>query len=368
VKSRNITHRSRRGPIAGAVALGVAVALVATGCWAVLLLPGSSGPSPLPSASRLAPATIPGIAPTSSPSPSPELTAPPESASPAPSLPPASSYPLVNSCNPASVPGAIAVSAPASGKDSSFVLHVPILMYHRIVPIAKAGNSLPGLVVPPETFTAQLDALKGAGWHTITMATLANDLQARVKPPAKTFVITIDDGWDDGYTYALPILQSHSFVATYFVIAGRIDQSDFLSSAQLQALVAAGDEIGDHTMDHVSLSRQGATSLTYEIDAAAARIAQVTGVWPESLAYPSGGVDNQAAAAVAACQELRIAVIEEQMVSVQPAPSQTPRTVAVEVANETWANRFVVPRIRVTPSTTPAALLAVVSRCANVSG
>jgi len=40
-----------------------------------------------------------------------------------------------------------------------------------------------------------------------------------VRPPDKTFVITIDDGWDDGYTYALPILQSHGFVATYFVIA-----------------------------------------------------------------------------------------------------------------------------------------------------
>ena len=71
-----------------------------------------------------------------------------------------------------------------------------------------------------------------------------------MKPPAKTFVITIDDGWDDGYTYALPILQSHGFVATYFVIAGRIDRPGFLTSAHLQALVAAGDEIGDHTMDH----------------------------------------------------------------------------------------------------------------------
>ena len=126
------------------------------------------------------------------------------------------------------MPDAIPVTAPASGKDSSFALHVPILMYHRIVPFAQDGGSLPGLVVPPVTFAAQLDALEKAGWHTITMATLANDLQAHIKPPAKTFVITIDDGWADGYTYALPILQSHGFVATYFVIAGRIDKPDFL--------------------------------------------------------------------------------------------------------------------------------------------
>jgi peptidoglycan/xylan/chitin deacetylase (PgdA/CDA1 family) len=252
---------------------------------------------------------------------------------------------------------------PASGPAGSFVLRVPILMYHRIVPIDLAGDSLPGLVVPPETFAAQLAALQGAGWRTITMATLANDLAAHVTPPAKTFVITIDDGWYDGYTYALPILAGHGFVATYFVIASRIDQGSFLSSAQLRALVAAGDEIGDHTMDHVNLTAQGTAKLKYEIDAAAARIAQVTGVWPESLAYPSGHEDSLVAAAVAACQDLRIAVIEGHLVMVQPvAPkpgaSPAPPLTTTLQAYESPANQFVIPRIRVSPGTTPAGLLA----------
>jgi peptidoglycan/xylan/chitin deacetylase (PgdA/CDA1 family) len=241
-------------------------------------------------------------------------------------------------------------------------------MYHRIVPVAEAGNSLPGLVVPPETFAAQLDVLKSGGWHTITMATLANDLQASVRPAPRTFVITIDDGWDDGYTYALPILAQHAFVATYFVIAGRIDQSGFLTSAHLQALVAAGDEIGDHTMSHFNLTGRSAATRQYQVDAAAARIAQVTGRWPESLAYPGGHENPQAVAAVAACQELRIAVIEEAVVTVKPGATQkpgaspTPRPTAMPAAYETWANRFIVPRIRVGPSTIPASLLAELDR------
>src|ERR1035437_7217602 len=118
--------------------------------------------------------------------------------------PTAASFPVVNSCNPKSVPTAIPVKADTVGV-SSLALHVPILMYHRIVPPADARNSLKGLVVPPETFEAQMSAPASAGWQTITMATLARDLDAGVKPPPKTFVITIDDGWDDGYTYALPI-------------------------------------------------------------------------------------------------------------------------------------------------------------------
>jgi peptidoglycan/xylan/chitin deacetylase (PgdA/CDA1 family) len=329
-------------------------------------------------------------APAPSPTPSPAITA-----APSPTLPPANTYPLVNSCDPSSVPWAIPVTTPAVGKVGTFVLQVPVLMYHRIVPAAEAGNSIPGLVVAPEIFSAQLDALQKGGWHTITMARLATDLQAHIKPPPKTFVITIDDGWDDGYTYALPVLAKHGFVATYFVIAGRIDAPDFLSSAHLRTLIGAGDEIGDHTMDH-DLAGQTADKLKYEIDAAAARIAQVTGVWPESLAYPSGGVDTAAAAAVAACGELRTAVIEAPPAStavpsptpvpsstsgLTPAPSPTPRPTAAPSASaapaaalpaaalmaatttmpavyETWATRWTIPRLRVTPSTVPAYLLA----------
>jgi peptidoglycan/xylan/chitin deacetylase (PgdA/CDA1 family) len=237
-------------------------------------------------------------------------------------------------------------------------------MYHRIVPFAEAGNSISGLVVPPETFDAQLAALGGAGWHTITMATLATDLQDHVTPPAKTFVITIDDGWYDGFTYAFPILQRHGFVATFYVIAGRIDEPDFLSSIQLGDLVAAGDDIGDHTMDHANLTALGAADLKYQIDAAAARIAQVTGYWPESLAYPSGYEDTKVIAALGACQELRMAVLERALEIVTPArapkpgATQGPPTTTFLQAYETWAYRFLVPRIRVTPGTTPATLLA----------
>jgi peptidoglycan/xylan/chitin deacetylase (PgdA/CDA1 family) len=333
MQGRNFNRwRGRPAAATLAAALGIAVLLVAAGCAAMRV--GGSIPSLMLSTPGEPLATRPSPAPTSSPTQPPVVTAAPETATPVPS------YPLVNSCNPVSVPGAIPVAA-ASGRASSFALHVPILEYHRIVPIAEAGNSRGSLVVPPQKFAAQLDALKKAGWHTITLATLANDLQTRSKPPARTFVITIDDGWDDGYKYALPILLEHGFVATYFIIAGRIDHPGFLTSAHLQALVAAGDEIGDHTMDHVYLTRQRGAKLTFEIDAAAARIAQVTGYWPESLAYPYGMENSKTVAAVAACH-LQIAVIEGKH----------------PVVTQTWANRFVIARIHVSSGTTPAQLVA----------
>jgi peptidoglycan/xylan/chitin deacetylase (PgdA/CDA1 family) len=352
---------ARRRRLTNWAATGIVVLLVAAGC-------SNPTPSSQPSAAAspahsLVVPTIAPSTPTPSPSPSLEITTPPKTPPPL-----AGSFPIVNSCDPASVPGAIPVAAPASPKAGAFTLYVPVLMYHRIVPFAESGKSIVGLVVPPQTFDAQLSALAGAGWHTITMATLADDLQAHVRPPAKTLVITLDDGWYDGFTYALPILQKHDFVATFYVIAGEIDQPPFLSSSQLQGLVAAGNEIGDHTMDHANLTALRAADLKYQIDAGAARIAQVTGVWPESLAYPSGYEDGRVAAAVGACQELRIAVLAKALYITTPAAAPKagetagpPTTIKLQ-GYETWADRFVVPRIRVTPGTTPAVLLGLLGQ------
>lgn len=331
--------------VATRAAFLIAALLVGAACS--MSSPSPSTPSPRP--------TVTTSLPTASPSASPEPSGTAGDSSAAPV------YPLVNSCNPASIPSAVAVTG-ASARAGSVALHVPILTYHRIVPVAEAGDSLPSLVVPPATFSAQLDGLAAAGWHTITMATLANDLRDGVKPPPKTFVITIDDGWADGYTYALPILAKHGYVATYFVIAGRIDRPHFLSSAQLQALVAAGDEIGDHTMTHVDLTVVSASILLYQVDAAAARIAQVTGRWPESFAYPHGRENAQAAAAVGACQELQIAVVEGSVTTHKPVASHAPLPTETPVATDTWADRFAIPRVGVSPDTTPAELRAELNR------
>src|SRR5438309_3534049 len=123
---------------------------------------------------------------------------------------------------------------------------VPILMYHRVVEPALAGKSAPELVVPPSLFAAQMTALRGAGWRTIDTATLAADIATGRRPPPRSFVISFDDGYADGYTEAFRILQRLDLVATYYIVTGRLGWADRLTVADVQALAAAGMEIGDH--------------------------------------------------------------------------------------------------------------------------
>jgi peptidoglycan/xylan/chitin deacetylase (PgdA/CDA1 family) len=242
-------------------------------------------------------------------------------------------------CDPSRVPSATPVPTPAPRAGSKFVLHVPILLYHRVIPMSLAGNSNRGLVVPPSTFTAQLDKLKQAGWHTITLGQLADDLAAGLTPISRTFVITIDDGWADGYTRALPILQKEGFVATFFVIAGRIDQGGFLSADQVRGLEAAGMEVGNHTLSHLTLTHVVAARAVHDIDSGAATLAEVLGHWPTVFAYPAGKSTSAVRGMVKACQSTKIAVIEGNG------------------TYETWANRFAIPRLSVSAGVAPASVL-----------
>lgn len=314
----------------------VAVLVAATFVGSCVSACGASVGTPSPSqgsASASLSAATASIAPDIAPSPT------------RPTLPPAQlSYVVAaTSCDAGVVPGASfpppAKSTPAP-RAKPLTLHVPIIEYHRIVPLTEAGRSLPGLTMPPEVFNAQMDALYTAGWHTITLATLADDLWAGVTPPSHSFVVTIDDGWWDSYAYAYPILARHGYVATFFVIADRIGQSGFMGTGQIQALAEAGNEIGDHTVHHDVLPALQPKALTYEIDSGAATIAAVTGRWPETLAYPSGKVDAQVIAAAAACKSLRMGVAEGNG------------------GPETWVNRYRISRVEVAPDRMPADLLA----------
>ena len=237
------------------------------------------------------------------------------------------------------------VAADSSGPAYGFAIRVPVLMYHRVAPADLVGRSLPSLVVPPDLFAAQLEALVSAGWRSITAADLAADLAAGVVPPPRTFVITLDDGRSDGYTQAFPILQRLHLVATFYVITGRIgNDSSSLSASQLRLMAAAGMEIGSHTVGHIRLTTTSLSSAMQQLSGSAAFVAAVTGQRPTTFAYPFGTTDP----------------FHQDLVL------QAGYAMAFTEAGGcwmSWPTRFMAPRLRVTPSTTPQGLLHTLEAC-----
>jgi peptidoglycan/xylan/chitin deacetylase (PgdA/CDA1 family) len=304
------------------VAVALAAASLLAGCAG-----GGSSPG-LPAATPPATEATPSAA--ASPQPTiPATPAPSQTPTPAPTA--FGGAVATASCRPDVVPDAAfprPAVQPAAGA-APLYLRVPILEYHRVVPMDKAGKSEPGLTMPPEVFKAELDGLLAAGWHTISLTDLANGLDAGAAPPPHSFVITLDDGWLDGFEYAYPILADHGYTATFFVIADRIGRPDFMGPVEIRALAQAGYEIGDHSWHHDALTSITGKPLASEIATGAATIAAIAGRWPEAFAYPRGKFDPQVMAAVAACKSLRIAVTEGGG------------------GREMWSNRFRIARIQV---------------------
>jgi len=172
-------------------------------------------------------------------------------------------------------------------------------MYHHVMPGSdvRVDEPYPDLVVDVAVFDAQMAALEAAGWHTITARQLAAALGSGRGLPARSVVLTFDDGRPDNYTYAFPILKRYGFVATFFIVPGRIGTSRHMTACQLREIAAAGNELADHTWNHDDL-----TSLTLEqarsrIRAAADAIESLVGVRPVTLAYPYGHHNSTAEAA-----------------------------------------------------------------------
>jgi peptidoglycan/xylan/chitin deacetylase (PgdA/CDA1 family) len=347
VKLANLS--ARQGPLRAGLSIALALCLAATLVAASSFRePGSSATSRSAAASSV-PSVVAAFGANPSASATPEPTAQPRPLLPV-YTPSVSALPALASCAPVAVTGCdtpppptpILSVTPFSGP--TFALRVPILEYHRVKPPAGESGGAASLIVPPEIFTAQMDALFAAGWHTITMGELGEGLRLGAQPPPNTFVITFDDGYEDGYLYAFPILSRHGFVATYFVIAGQIGQSWQLSPAHMRELVAAGNEIGNHSWSHTNMEIMTPERLVYETYGASAVIAQCVGVWPKSFSYPMGLTYSQSTAAVAATPGILTAVIQGGS------------------KRETWANRLGIPRIRVGPGTYPLDLVARLSR------
>src|SRR5512142_839282 len=241
----------------GGPTLLVAVALAAAACSpAIVPAPTAGAPSPgLPSPGLPSPAGPSGARPSAA-APSTGSALPPSASGVTVSPPDDSPGALPSSSTlPSFVPPPTPSLAPGA---ATLALPVPVLLSPRVVPPALAGASLEALDVPPTRFAEQMAALAAAGWHTITAGQLADDLAAAVTPPPRTFVISFDDGYDDGYVFALPILQAHGFVATYFIVPGRVTEANWaaiaLSSDHIRALAHAGMEIANHTYSHIDLA------------------------------------------------------------------------------------------------------------------
>lgn len=179
-------------------------------------------------------------------------------------------------------PSATIVALPTKTVKAGSVL-VPILLYHHVSSEIKNSE----YSIDPATFKKQMHWLADHGYATINVSDLARLIENGGTLPKRAVIITFDDGYVDVYRNAYPILQELGFSATFFVIAGMIDEAGNLGTEELQELIASGWEIGSHSMSHFDLNQQG-VDLENEVNGSKRLLEEKLGVRIKSFAYPYG--------------------------------------------------------------------------------
>ncbi|MCX8083724.1 MAG: polysaccharide deacetylase family protein [Calditerrivibrio sp.] len=143
---------------------------------------------------------------------------------------------------------------------------IDVIMYHQIGRFKKM-SSHKATYCDVKRFENQLRLLKFNGFKSISMGQLYLYLKGEVASlPEKCVVLTFDDGYENFYEYALPLLQKYGFTAVVYVLAGKIgEKADWLekdghypaklmSLSQIRDIIKYGIEIGSHGYSHLRLT------------------------------------------------------------------------------------------------------------------
>jgi len=175
-----------------------------------------------------------------------------------------------------------------------------IMMYHMISKqLPKTKKS--GLRVSPEMFERHLKYFSDNNWSFIKMSELLeHDTQEKV------VAITFDDGYEDNYSEAFPLLKKYNACATLYLVIDR-HQNDWsakknpkhnkgdlakkskLSDDQVEEMVASGIfELGGHTYSHPFLPNLSVEDKEHEMISSKSFLETKFNTNISSFAYPFG--------------------------------------------------------------------------------
>ncbi len=163
---------------------------------------------------------------------------------------------------------------------------VPILTYHHVgIPSGKWRLN----TVAEKSFEYQMAFMKRHGFQVISLDDLVEGSKKGHLFARNTVVLQFDDGYEDNYKYAFPILKKYDFPAIEFLISDKIGAPDFLTWDQVKEMEKYNIVAGSHTRRHAYLPRLSLMRAQDEIAGSKKIIEDHLGHSINYFCYPSGG-------------------------------------------------------------------------------
>jgi peptidoglycan/xylan/chitin deacetylase (PgdA/CDA1 family) len=161
---------------------------------------------------------------------------------------------------------------------------VPIIAYHCI------DNNISGpkdMFISIKQFDEQMKCLHDTGFTPITF-----DQLDTVQNINKPIIITFDDGYEDNYKNAYPILKEYGFKATIFLITGAIGHKGYLNFDEINKMRDLID-FESHTIHHNNLTKMPIASAESELKDSRTALESQLNKNVTVLAYPFGAYNKE---------------------------------------------------------------------------
>ncbi|GAX60448.1 polysaccharide deacetylase [Candidatus Scalindua japonica] len=177
---------------------------------------------------------------------------------------------------------------------------IPILTYHSI----DTSGSI--ISTSPEKFLQQMQFLSHYSYNVISLSKIISFINEKQPFPKKTVAITFDDGFNNIFEIAYPILRKLGYTATIFLVTGYcgkknnwsgqlrgVPEFDLLEWDKVIEMANNGIEFGSHTMSHPDLTELTLAQAREEIVGAKRSQKERLGKEPLFFAYPYGRESNK---------------------------------------------------------------------------
>jgi len=167
-----------------------------------------------------------------------------------------------------------------------------ILMYHDIV--SETPEDIHSVTL--SNFALQLKWLFQHGYRTYTLDDYAQLLN-KGEDLSKAVILTFDDGYEDNFINAFPLLMEYGFTANIFLVSGLVGQystwrkngladTKLMNWHQVYEMQKSGIQFGSHTMSHANLAILNDELLQYELVVSRQTLQEKLGVPVKTISYP----------------------------------------------------------------------------------
>ena len=183
-------------------------------------------------------------------------------------------------------------------------------MYHQIGQFAPMREHR-STYCDHRNFAAQMAWLHRLRYTVLRLDEAIAGLRGERPLPPRAVVLTFDDGYENFYEYAWPVLAQYGFPAMVYLLADRLGQPaawfaadgratpPLMSASRVRELHRAGVDFGSHGLSHQRLAQIDPDLARQEVSDSRHRLEAVLGAPVRHFCYPYGSYDEAVVGMVA---------------------------------------------------------------------